>query len=115
MRGVGLGLGLGGLLCIGLTGVLWGEWFCWGICGVCVFQSFEAFGLWSVERACLVNLVARVSVCCSMLLAVVWSRLLLICFAEIIQQTRLKKLDTRQTCGVHERKMFFKKQKILCV
>ena len=37
------------------------------------------FGLWSTKRACLVYLVARVSVCCSMLLAVVSSHFLLIC------------------------------------
>ena len=32
-------------------------------------------------------------------------------FAGIIQQTRSKKLDTRQTCVVHEGKNFLKKQK----
>ena len=34
-------------------------------------------------------------------------------FAGIIQQTRLKRLDTCQPCGVHEGKIFLKKQKIL--
>ena len=34
-------------------------------------------------------------------------------FVGVIQQTRSKRLDTRQTCGVHEGKIFLKKQKIL--
>ena len=80
MRGAGLGLGLGSLLCIGLTGVLWGEWFV-GVFVVFVFFSLlrRLFGLWSAERACLVYLVARVSVCCNMLFAVALSHFLLIC------------------------------------
>ena len=36
-------------------------------------------------------------------------------FAAIIQQTRSKKLDTRQTCDVHEGKNFFKKNRKSCV
>ena len=62
-----------------MTGVFWGEWIV-GVFVVFVFFSLlrHLFGLWSAERACLVYLVVRVSVCCSMLLAVV-SLHLLIC------------------------------------
>ena len=36
-------------------------------------------------------------------------------FAGMVQQTRSEKLDTRQACGVHERKIFLKTKNLVCV